>query len=215
MFVLSAVLFAGLVLGALGQDILLVGGHTFEYLGVTYNDDGTSTWTYSVTSGSQPAITHWVIELDPASEASSVLAASENYAVGDDPGTGLYGLKFVDGYEDEENREVIFTLDAWCEIDDIRVGIDAGDDVRIGEFLAGPGPGTVEGNQAPVANDDSATTDENTSIGIDIATNDADTDGTIDKADGGHHGGPGRRRRERASGQRRGHVPAESRKLRR
>ncbi|MEE8592959.1 MAG: Ig-like domain-containing protein, partial [Candidatus Bipolaricaulota bacterium] len=37
---------------------LPIGDHLFEFLGVVYNDDGTSTWTYRVTSGGGPSLSH-------------------------------------------------------------------------------------------------------------------------------------------------------------
>jgi len=66
---------------AQGRDTLTVGDHTFESLGVTYNDDGTSTRSYRVTSGNKPSLSHWVLEWDPSLRESKVIDASEIYEV--------------------------------------------------------------------------------------------------------------------------------------
>ena len=105
-FLIAIVLVAGLTAAASGDAVLVVGGHTFEYLGVTYNDDGTSTWTYRVTSGSRPSLSHWVLELDPSLGESNVVDALEDYEVNTDRRMDLYGLKFDEGYDDNETREV-------------------------------------------------------------------------------------------------------------
>jgi VCBS repeat-containing protein len=164
------------------QDILLVGGHAFEYLGVSYNSNGTSTWTYGVWSGAQPSLRHWVLELDGAFEEFHVVKAPKDCALVHDPETDLYGLKFSKEYDDDETREVKFTLDAWYDVGNARVGITAGPDAQVAEFLPGPVPRIVVENEPPVASDDSATTDENTSVAIDVVANDTDSDGTIDPA---------------------------------
>ena len=75
------VLVLGFALNAQGRDTLTVGDHTFEYLGVVYNDDSTSTWSYRVTSGNKPSLSHWVLEWDPSLRESNVIDASEIYEV--------------------------------------------------------------------------------------------------------------------------------------
>ena len=75
-FLVAAMLVAVLTV-VVADGTLIVGGHTFEYLGVAYNDDGTSTWTYRVTSGTKPSLSHWVLEFDPSLGEENVVEASE------------------------------------------------------------------------------------------------------------------------------------------
>ena len=84
-----------------GGDMLQVGEHVFEFRGVSYNSDGTSTWQYVVTSGRKPALSHWVLEFDPSILGmSNVVSCSEQYEVNTDPTTHVYGLKFDGGYNE-------------------------------------------------------------------------------------------------------------------
>ncbi|MDD5265491.1 MAG: hypothetical protein PHU43_11750, partial [Candidatus Bipolaricaulis sp.] len=77
---------AALVVAA--DDALQIGDHLFEFRGVTYNADGTSTWLFDVTSGHKPALSHWVLEWDPSVLGpSNVVSCSERYEVGSDPKT--------------------------------------------------------------------------------------------------------------------------------
>jgi len=180
-FLLFMVLLAGFAMSVVADQTLSVGGHTFEYLGVTYNDNGTSTWTYRVTSGRKHALSHWVLEFDPSLKESNVVNASEDYKVGNDPKTELYGIKFKKGYKDNETRDVIFNLDAWYALADTRVGIKAGKDAQVDASLTGPSAAVIVENEPPAANDDAATTDENNPVNIDVTANDSDIDGTINK----------------------------------
>ncbi|MEA3239624.1 MAG: Ig-like domain-containing protein, partial [Candidatus Bipolaricaulota bacterium] len=168
-------------MSVVANQTLSVGDHAFEYLGVTYNDNGTSTWTYRVTSGRKPALSHWVLEFDPSLKESNVVNASEDYKVGNDPRTELYGIKFDEGYKDNDTRDVFFILDAWYALADTRVGVKAGKDVQADASITGPAAEVVVANEPPQANDDTATTDENNSVNIDVTVNDIDTDGAINK----------------------------------
>jgi len=176
--ILLGVVFIALFgLGAFADQVLTVAGHRFEFLGVVYNDDGTSTWAYRVTSAKRPALSHWVIELDPSLNEENVLDASENFEVGEDSATGLYGVKFDDGYRDEESREISFTLDDWYAPADTRIGIKAGRNAEIGEPLTGPSPEVKEENAPPIANDDEASTYEGKYVKVSVLANDEDPDG--------------------------------------
>jgi len=181
--IFAAILFiASLGVGTFADEILTIDGHTFEFLGVVYNDDGTSTWAYRVTSGKKPSLSHWVIELDRSIQEESVLHASEDCEVGDDPATGIYGIKFDKRYKDRETREVEFILDKWYQAGDTRIAIKAGKDVEIGEPLTGPLAEEEEQNEPPVANDDEATTEAGNPVNIDVPANDSDSDGSINRA---------------------------------
>ncbi len=63
-------------------------------------------------------------------------------------------------------------------------------------------------NDPPVANDDTATIDEDTPVAIDVVANDTDVDGNLDPDVGDGDVGPGERQRVRGSGDRCGDVHA-------
>ena len=69
------------------------------YLGMTDNGDGTSTWSYQVDElGSGKGfkdLSHWVLGLEDCVEVVSATPAS--YEVGQDPTTGVYGIKWETG----------------------------------------------------------------------------------------------------------------------
>ncbi|WP_208598387.1 SdrD B-like domain-containing protein, partial [Desulfatiglans anilini] len=81
--------------------------HTFKYIGVTYNyESKTSTWCYEVTSGEKPSLSHWVLILPDCFSEKNVLQAD------DKPEWDVKnGIKFDEGYDDNEIRTVCFTLD--------------------------------------------------------------------------------------------------------
>ena len=160
----------------IGGNVLRVGGNTFEFLGVVYNIDGTSTWSYRATSGKRPTLSYWVIELDSAIGEERILKCSESYDVGEDPATGIYGLKFDTPYEKRETREIVFVLDSWYIAGKTRIAIKGGEDVEIGEPFIGP-VCTGGGNAAPIANDDEAKTHAGKYVKIAVLANDEDPDG--------------------------------------
>ena len=171
----------GLVFGAYASDRLDVAGHVFEFLGVEYNEDGTSTWRYRVTSGSKPSLSHWVLEFERGLTEGNIVRASEEHEVNTDPRTDTYGFKFDKGYEDGESREVSFTLNAWYEASDTRIATKAGREIEIAGSIPGPTsqvvptPGTA--NQPPVAADDEAQTYEDRAVKISVLDNDSDPEG--------------------------------------
>ena len=173
----------GLGIAVSASDVLQVGDHTFEFRGVTYNSDGTSTWNYNVISGKKPALSHWVLGFDPSLlERSNVVSCSERYEVNSDPKTGVYGLKFDGGYKDNEARAVWFTLDGWYSVIPTRIGVKAGKDATVGEPISGPGEKTAAENTPPTGMDDRASTNENESVRIDVLANDADSDGSLNRS---------------------------------
>ena len=187
----------GLACSAMAGDELEVGGHSFQYLGVTNNADGTSTWTYRVSSGSKPSLSHWVLEWAESMDESLVVDASEDYEVNTDPRTGVYGIKFDQGYcdggdddedddedddDDEEGygceaRIVSFTLDAWYETADTRIATKAGREIELAEWIPGPSASAISGNSDPIALDDEVQTQEQTQVKISVLENDSDPDG--------------------------------------
>ncbi len=173
---------AGLAFVVAANDALQIGDHLFEFRGVMYNADGTSTWTYDVTSGRKPALSHWVLEWDSSILGpGNVVSCSEPYEVGNDPKTQVYGLKFDGGYRDNESRSVLFTLDGWYETTSTRIGVKAGKDVEVSGFISGPGGRLELENAPPTALDDTASAEENGSVQIEVLANDSDNDGTLNR----------------------------------
>lgn len=85
-------------------------GHNVELLDVSLDGQQT-TFTYRVTSGRQPAISNWVLPLPDSITPDDIVGASEPFEfVTRDPNSGLRGIKFETGYEDNESRVVTVTL---------------------------------------------------------------------------------------------------------
>lgn len=74
--------------------------HKIEPSGVVYDPEtNRTTVAFTVTSGPQPSISHWVLGI-PKSVADRILSTSEAASWTDnDPTTGVAGLKFDIGYE--------------------------------------------------------------------------------------------------------------------
>lgn len=83
-----------------GPTVAQLGDHQVEVSAVKYDPDtDTTTVSYTVTSGAQPSISHWVLSLPPEVVAD-LIEASEGYEWTDaDPTTGTAGIKFDTGYE--------------------------------------------------------------------------------------------------------------------
>lgn len=113
-----------------------IGSHDITFVSHTF--DGTySTWTYNVTSGSKPALSHWVITW---CNKSALIECSEDckYVINDPGNTGLTGIKFDKGYSDSESRIVWFKLlGDWPESDMVYVGTKAAGNIDYG-YVKGP-----------------------------------------------------------------------------
>ncbi len=91
-------------------------------------DGNNTTFTYRVTSGRQPAISHWTLSAE-CLDAGMVVGASEQWEwTNSDPTTGARGVKFDTGYNDNEVRTVIVTFR--------------------GQLISGAGSYTIKGGQA-------------------------------------------------------------------
>ena len=77
----------------------LEGGHRIEVIASNYDDfNDRTTVKFRVSSGDQPAISHWVLGIDEAT-ADRIVDYSEGYEWTDnDPKTGARGIKFDTGY---------------------------------------------------------------------------------------------------------------------
>ena len=101
-----------------------IGDHEITFVSHTF--DGTySTWTYNVTSGSQPAISHWSIAW--CNPDAIVKVSDEPWVYVTDIHTGIKGIKFENGYDDGESRIVWFKLRGdFPEDDCVNVSTKAG-----------------------------------------------------------------------------------------
>lgn len=114
-----------------------IGSHDITFVSHTYDSTTCiSTWTYRVTSGSSPALSHWVMEW---CNKSAIEGASEHYEYGKDPQTKITGIKFDVGYADGKSRTVSFTLKGCGDYYEkpLYVGTKAGGDKDYG-WVTGP-----------------------------------------------------------------------------
>lgn len=106
----------------------------------------TTTFTYSMTSGNKPAISHWVIAISPDCGGSEVLVGSNDPLVewtNSDPTTGVRGIKFDTGYEGGETRIVTVTLAGKWATGDVTIAVKSGNGFVLGT-TQGPVCGGVE-----------------------------------------------------------------------
>lgn len=106
-----------------------------------YNSESnTTTFTFSVTSGTKPSISHWTIAIDPDCGGPEILVGSNDPLVTwteSDPTTGVRGIKFDTGYEDDETRTVTLTLAGFWSIGDVSIAVKAGNGFTTGT-IQGP-----------------------------------------------------------------------------
>lgn len=141
----SVLLFVAVFTGtALAGDSVTVDGHTLDFIEVEYDTPaaGQSTWYYKVTSGTSPSLSHITFEIASCMEiveagtwdgmdTSTRDNAGATIEIGDDPTTGVNGVKFDDGFSDGEMRFYYFTV----------TGNHASGDITVG-FKGGPTSGT-------------------------------------------------------------------------
>jgi len=131
---------AALALTALISTVAAVsiGSHDITFVSHTYDSDTCiSTWTYTVTSGSSPALSHWVMEW---CNVSALVGCSESCTYGPDPqNTKITGIKFDTGYSNGQTRIVSFTLRGCGDYNegDREVGTKAGGNIAYGD-VTGP-----------------------------------------------------------------------------
>jgi hypothetical protein len=109
-------------------------------------NDGTYLWCYTVTSGSKPAISHWVLGLceenfslfQSSLVAGSVMGSDVYEFVSPDPTTNVWGLKFDQGFEDGEVREVCFRLDKDFGVEETLATFKSGQEIT-SQTTLGPG----------------------------------------------------------------------------
>jgi len=114
--------------------LVLVGHHDITFVSHTFDGTG-STWTYWVTSGTAPSLSHWGISW---CAPGAIVGASERWEyVAPDPATGITGIKFTEGYEDGETRTVSFQLLGDYPEGHVDIGAKAGGNVHYGS-VTGP-----------------------------------------------------------------------------
>lgn len=135
-----------------------IGNHTAEFKGVLYNDPapGQSTWFYTINSGRKPAISHVVfammcddIRILDAGMWNGTDYNSRMYKAGKpepgsfpgtpkgDPTTGVIGLKFDLGFDDNATRHYYFTVNGNYAAAPMQIALKAGNGFTSG-YLCGP-----------------------------------------------------------------------------
>lgn len=120
-----AVLFALTLMSVSPAAAVVVGNDEINFIEVRYNypSPGESTWCYEIKSGRQPAISHvlWELNLDclEITDAGTWDGVNKDNrtsgggvpVIGEDGSTGRVGLKFDQGFADNEIRYYYFTVD--------------------------------------------------------------------------------------------------------
>jgi choice-of-anchor A domain-containing protein len=133
------------VAGSCDSDVNLTGGHIVEFLGVTYSGTSPnikSTFTYKVTSGSSPNISHFTFGNQNCescfNDASDFYSVSNSpYIFGTDVTTGICGLKYDFSIASGQYKTVSFTMNGYYNVGNIKVAIKAGQNVAISN-ICGP-----------------------------------------------------------------------------
>jgi fibro-slime domain-containing protein len=117
------------------QDADGVDAFEVSYEGVTYNDDGTSTWIYSfVELDTGKDLSHWAVGLQTCHRLDE--ATSEGFDFGPDGSTGFWGLKW-DVKEEFSGGTFFIVLDRHHQEGQVEVIAKAGKGFSTG-FLPGP-----------------------------------------------------------------------------
>ncbi|WP_046746311.1 SdrD B-like domain-containing protein, partial [Kordia zhangzhouensis] len=101
-------------------------GFIFEFLGVQYNLDGTSTWTYRVTgNGARRDLSHWKLKLFNQHNVTS--SSPNTWEVHVDPHFRYYGIKWDSSVRKNGGTKTFsFTLDGRYDVGDVDFGYKAG-----------------------------------------------------------------------------------------
>jgi|GEM_PF-2273520 len=108
-------------------------------LDTSYYDESSDEtfFSYIVVSnpGGGPAISHWVIEFDEDCGSADAIAGSNDPLVewnNEDPTTGVRGVKFDTGYDDEEVRTVTLSLSGYWDTADVVIAVKSGNGFVLG-----------------------------------------------------------------------------------
>jgi len=176
---------------------------TVTYEGVTYNDDGSSTWNYSLKwNGKSPELSHFTIELGECAQGKLISASPAGYEFGRDGSTGLFGIKweYNDNFPANEPVHFSFRLNGEYEEDSqVSFAAKAGRDFNMGK-TTGPSrscaicptddPGDDDGddgddNGNDDGDDSNGDGDDNGDDGDDNSNDDGNDDGNDDNGDDG------------------------------
>ena len=129
---------AALLFSTVGMaSAVMIDGHNITFLNHTY-DAGTdnSTWCYNVTSGTAPALSHWIICW--CDENAFVGGSEENCTYESNSDKPMLGIKFDKEYSDGESRDVCFTLHGNYSEALINVSTKAGNNDEVYGGVTGP-----------------------------------------------------------------------------
>ncbi|PTX60412.1 putative secreted protein (Por secretion system target) [Kordia periserrulae] len=115
-------------------------GFIFEFLGVQYNLDGTSTWTYKVTgNGARRSLSHWKLKLYDDHTVNS--ASPNTWEAHVDPHFQYYGIKWDSSVNKNGGMKTFsFTLDGRYDIGEVDFGYKAGRKLFHGTILGPTNP---------------------------------------------------------------------------
>jgi hypothetical protein len=170
---LITALLAGMVVSPAPAMATAIGNHNVTYVGYlnNYPAAGQSTWFYTVTSGSGPALSHITFSFggclvyvgagtwtgDPTAQPPTVSlnAGGGSPVFGLDPTTGVTGVKFDQGFNGGQTRNYYFTVSGAVTEGSILVAAKAGPGFTTGN-VTGPGcdAGALQINAQPFCDND-------------------------------------------------------------
>ncbi|MBW6490324.1 MAG: T9SS type A sorting domain-containing protein [Lentimicrobium sp.] len=100
--------------------------HSIVFDGAVFQN-GHTTFTYTVTSGSAPALSHWVLAF--CGSFSDVVAGPGTVQLGLDPTTGVRGIKFDDGLQGGQTMTYYITLPGNWNTGMITTAVKAGQSI--------------------------------------------------------------------------------------
>jgi hypothetical protein len=124
---------------AMAADTVVLNGYEIHLQDVSYDTAcDCSTWTYRVTgTGASHALSNWVLGLGLGDclEASDILGADpDDYEVGEDPKSGVTGIKWEVGVEPYEQRTFTVQLKGLYEVGLVDVSVKAGNEIETGQI---------------------------------------------------------------------------------
>ncbi|HCG98524.1 MAG TPA: hypothetical protein DE036_01565, partial [Actinobacteria bacterium] len=141
MIVLIVGAFTVLLLPASASSSASVGGYTLSFVGpVVYNDDGTSTWNYSLKwDGNDPMLSHFIIEVGTCAKIVGYsTSGAEKVEIGHDNKTDITGIKWeFNDFPANDGVAFSFTLDGHYGAGQVGFGAKAGGNANVGA-ITGP-----------------------------------------------------------------------------
>ena len=138
------------------SELISIGNDEVGFAGVRYNypSPGQSTWYYCVEGGSNPALSHisfglvdecvdGYVDAGTWSNDGDDLTSVGYMEYGTDGSTGFFGLKYDNGFVNEESRKYYFTVEGNFQVDDIQVVAKGGPGFDQGT-VPGPSPSCEE-----------------------------------------------------------------------